>query len=102
MQILKYFSTTPDQNKTFLIKASYGKQRKTFLWPVDLGTVTLDTMKLPILEVFQFSQDTKMADLTLRFSKGKERHCELGLEDEITFRRYLKFCALQGFSSLKV
>src|SRR2546423_13607032 len=52
-----------DQNKTFMIEVSYRKQCRTFAWPVDLGTVTLDTVRLPFHKVFQFPQDTKPGDL---------------------------------------
>ncbi|CAG8532766.1 6905_t:CDS:2 [Ambispora leptoticha] len=79
------------------------QQRKTFSWPVDISTVTLDTMKLSILKVLPFPQDTKPDDLTLRFAKADEKNCEeLGLEDDATFRQYLKSCAVQAFFTLKV
>ncbi|RIB21300.1 hypothetical protein C2G38_1112978 [Gigaspora rosea] len=97
---LTSFETT---HRVFTIKAFYGKQRKTFSWSVDIGTVTLDSMKLAILKVLPFPQDTKPEDLTLRFGKAVEKNCEeLGLEDDATFRQYLKSCALQGFLTLKV
>jgi len=86
-----------------MVKVSRAKQHKTFIWPVDLETVTFDTIKLAILKTLQFPQDAKPADLILRFRKGEEETCErLGLEDDATLRQYLKFCALRGFFSLKV
>ncbi|CAG8605305.1 5945_t:CDS:2, partial [Acaulospora morrowiae] len=92
-----------NSHRVFTIKASYGKQRKTFSWPVDISTVTLDTMKLSILEVLPFPQDTKPEDLTLRFAKADEKNCEeLGLGDDATFQQYLKSCAVQASFTLKV
>ena len=92
-----------NNNNVFIIKALYGKQRKTFSWPVDIVTVTLDFMKLAILKVLPFPQDTKPEDLTLRFGKAEKKNCEeLDLENNATFRQYLKSCAFQGFLTLKV
>ncbi|CAG8723545.1 1466_t:CDS:1, partial [Acaulospora morrowiae] len=65
-------------------------------------TVTLNTIKLPILKVFQFSQDTKIADLMICFSKGKKRNFKKSLENQVTFQQYLKSYTLQDFSSLRV
>jgi len=60
-------------------------------------------MKLSILKVLPFPQDTKPEDLTLRFAKADEKNCEeLSLEDDTTFRQYLKSCAVQAFFTLKV
>jgi hypothetical protein len=60
-------------------------------------------MKQTILKVLSFPQDTKPEDLKLRFAKAEEKNCEeLGLEDDPTFRQYLKFCALQASLLLKV
>jgi hypothetical protein len=92
-----------NQNKTFTIKASYGKQRKSFLWPVNLSSVTLDSMKRSILNTFPSLQNTKPEDLTLRFCKAGEEKCEeLGLEEDDIFRQYLKTCVIQASLSLKV
>src|SRR6185295_3850336 len=100
-ELLDQLTTLREQNKIFTIKVSCAKQRKTFIWPVDLGTVTVDALKLAILKIFQFP--TKPVDLTLRFRKGEEKNGErFGLENDATFRQYLKSCTLQGFLSLKV
>jgi hypothetical protein len=91
------------QYRTFTIKVSYRKQCKAFAWPVDLDTVTLDTIRLPFHKVFQFPHDTKPRDLILCFSKVKERnYTEFGSEDDAAFRQYLEACALQGLLSFKV
>ncbi len=92
-----------NQNKVFTIKALFGKRRKSFLWPVDLSAVTLDNMKRSILNTFPSLQNTKPEDLTLHFCKAGEKKCEeLGLEEDDTFRQYLKTCAMQASLFLKV
>src|SRR6185369_6891889 len=92
-----------NQNKTFTIKASYGKRRKSFLWPVDLSAVTLDDMKRTILNTFPSLQNTKPEDITLHFCKAGEKKCEeLGLKKDDTFRQYLKTFAMQASLFLKV
>ena len=78
-----------------MIKALHVKQCKTFLWLVDLEIITLDSMKQTILKVLPFPQDTKPKDLTLCFTKAKEKNCEeLRSEDDPTFRQYLKQASL--------
>ncbi|CAG8629236.1 41543_t:CDS:2 [Gigaspora margarita] len=107
--IRDYWTALPKRHIHIIVESPvpiatfYKKQRKTFSWLVDIDTVTLDSIKLAILKALPFLQDTKPEDLTLRFGKAEEKNCEkLDLEDDATFRQYLKSCALQRFLMLKV
>src|SRR6185312_13356320 len=103
IELQEKLASFENNHRVFIIKALYGKQCKTFLWPIDIGTVMLDSIKLPILKVLPFPQDTKPEDLTLHFTKADEKNCEeLGLEDDATFQQYLKSCAMQVSLTLKV